>query len=139
VRHGSNVTDLLQSQLDYYRARAQEYDEWFLRQGRYDRGPELNRRWFEEIGQVRDWLSGWGDLGDVLELAAGTGLWTEVLLAQSRSIHCVDAAPEVIEINRARVAEWATPDLRGREHLSMATPPPLSHGVLRLPAFARPR
>jgi hypothetical protein len=29
--------DLLQEELAYYRARAGEYDEWFLRQGRYDR------------------------------------------------------------------------------------------------------
>ena len=31
---------LLDEQIAYYRARAQEYDEWFLRQGCYDRGPE---------------------------------------------------------------------------------------------------
>jgi hypothetical protein len=31
---------LLADQIAYYRARAGEYDEWFLRQGRYDRGLE---------------------------------------------------------------------------------------------------
>lgn len=31
---------LLAEQLAYYRARAGEYDQWFLREGRYDRGPE---------------------------------------------------------------------------------------------------
>ena len=41
--------DLLQQQIAYYRARAGEYDEWFLRQGRYDRGPDLNQRWFDEV------------------------------------------------------------------------------------------
>ena len=30
---------LLEGQLAYYRARAGEYDEWFLRTGRNDRGP----------------------------------------------------------------------------------------------------
>ena len=35
---------LLCEQIAYYRARAGEYDEWFLRQGRYDRGSELNHR-----------------------------------------------------------------------------------------------
>ena len=29
---------LLQEQVDYYRARAGEYDEWFFRTGRYDLG-----------------------------------------------------------------------------------------------------
>ena len=32
--------ELLGEQVEYYRARAEEYDEWFFRQGRYDRGPE---------------------------------------------------------------------------------------------------
>ena len=33
---------LLQEQIAYYRARAGEYDQWFLREGHYDHGPELN-------------------------------------------------------------------------------------------------
>lgn len=32
------TTDILQEQIQYYRDRASEYDEWFFRQGRYDRG-----------------------------------------------------------------------------------------------------
>ena len=35
---------ILQEQIDYYRARAAEYDEWFNRQGRYDRGPQANQQ-----------------------------------------------------------------------------------------------
>jgi len=46
----------LQEQIEYYRARANEYDEWFFRQGRYDRGPELNQRWFSEIELLRQAL-----------------------------------------------------------------------------------
>jgi 2-polyprenyl-3-methyl-5-hydroxy-6-metoxy-1,4-benzoquinol methylase len=99
------VSDLLQSQLEYYRARANEYDEWFLRRGRYDRGPELNNRWFSEIAEVRDWLTSRGDLGDVLELAAGTGLWTDRLVRQSRRIHCIDTAPEALDVNRSRLGQ----------------------------------
>jgi SAM-dependent methyltransferase len=34
----------LSRQLDYYRARAGEYDDWWFRTGRYDRGPEANAR-----------------------------------------------------------------------------------------------
>lgn len=91
-----------QQQIDYYRARAGEYDEWFLRQGRYDRGPEHNARWFEEAATVRERLTELGPLGRVLEMAAGTGIWTERLLLQAESVHCVDAAPETAEVNRAR-------------------------------------
>jgi len=33
---------LLAEQIAYYRDRAGEYDQWWFREGRYDRGPELN-------------------------------------------------------------------------------------------------
>jgi demethylmenaquinone methyltransferase/2-methoxy-6-polyprenyl-1,4-benzoquinol methylase len=93
----------LREQIEYYRARASEYDEWFLRQGRYDRGPEANARWFEEVAAVRAALGRFRPEGDVLELACGTGLWTEPLLATARSVTAVDAAPEVLELNRRRL------------------------------------
>jgi hypothetical protein len=32
--------NILQEQIQYYRDRAAEYDEWFFRQDRYDRGGE---------------------------------------------------------------------------------------------------
>ena len=49
-------TSLLAEQIAYYRARATEYDEWFLRLGRYDRGEEQNRQWFAEVEQAREAL-----------------------------------------------------------------------------------
>ncbi len=96
---------LLEGQLAYYRARAGEYDEWFLRRGRYDRGPEWNRRWFLELERVRQELDRFGPTGRVLELACGTGLWTVELARHAASITAVDASPEVLDINRARLQE----------------------------------
>jgi SAM-dependent methyltransferase len=96
---------LLQGQLDYYRARADEYDEWFTRQGRHDRGSERNRRWFYELERVRDELCTFRPTGDVLELACGTGLWTVELARHADSITAVDASPEVLDINRSRLGE----------------------------------
>jgi ubiquinone/menaquinone biosynthesis C-methylase UbiE len=96
---------LLAGQLAYYRARAEEYDEWFLRTGRHDRGPEWNRRWFLELERVRQELYQFGPEGRVLELACGTGLWTEELARHAASITAVDASPEVLDINRARLQE----------------------------------
>jgi SAM-dependent methyltransferase len=95
--------DLLNNQIDYYRARAQEYDEWFLRLGRYDRGPENNRHWFAEIATVRRALSIFRPDGDVLELACGTGIWTSLLLKHAAHITAVDASPEMLTLNRKRL------------------------------------
>jgi hypothetical protein len=55
------IETLLAEQVDYYRARAPEYDDWFLRRGRYDRGSARNRRWFEQVEVVRGRLEtlGW--------------------------------------------------------------------------------
>ena len=94
---------LVEQQISYYRARAPEYDEWFFRRGRHDRGDERNRAWFSEIEEVRDALEGFGPAGDVLELACGTGLWTEQLARYANRITAVDASPEVLAINRDRL------------------------------------
>ena len=97
--------ELLEGQLAYYRARAEEYDDWFLRRGRHDRGPEWNRRWFSELEDIRQELGRFGPAGRVLELACGTGLWTVDLARHATSVTAVDASPEVLEINRARLRE----------------------------------
>jgi ubiquinone/menaquinone biosynthesis C-methylase UbiE len=97
--------ELLEGQLAYYRARADEYDDWFLRRGRHDRGPEWNRRWFSELEDIRQELGRFGPTGRVLELACGTGLWTVELARHATSVTAIDASPEVLEINRARFRE----------------------------------
>ncbi len=92
-------------QISYYRARAPEYDEWFFRQGRHDRGEEWNRAWFSEVEDVREELSGFRPAGDVLELPCGTGLWTEQLARHADHITAVDASPEVLKLNRERLQD----------------------------------
>lgn len=95
--------ELIDDQIAYYEARAPEYDEWFLRRGRYDRGQELNEAWFGEVEEARKAVDGYRLEGDVLELAAGTGLWTEVLLRRARHVTAVDASPGALARNRERV------------------------------------
>jgi hypothetical protein len=55
----------VQQQVAYDQARDSEDDEWFLRQGRYDRGSAQNAPWFTEVTvsatanyfALRDWQS----------------------------------------------------------------------------------
>jgi demethylmenaquinone methyltransferase/2-methoxy-6-polyprenyl-1,4-benzoquinol methylase len=98
---------ILRDQIDYYRARAGEYDQWWFRTGRYDRGPEFNARWNAEVETVEHALDGWLAARrpqTVLELACGTGLFTRHLAPRVTRLTAVDASPEVIAINRGRVA-----------------------------------
>ncbi|MDQ2963684.1 MAG: class I SAM-dependent methyltransferase [Pseudomonadota bacterium] len=98
---------ILQDQIDYYRARAGEYDEWWFRTGRYDRGPEFNARWRAEIGTLETALDTWLTARrpqTLLELACGTGLFTRRIAPRVPHITAVDASPEVLAINRSRVA-----------------------------------
>src|SRR5262245_63498556 len=93
---------LLDEQLTYYRARAGEYDEWFLRTGRYDRGPAHRAEWFAEIAAVEAGLREAGPRGQALELACGTGLWTRHLVSLADRVTAIDGSPEVIALNRER-------------------------------------
>ena len=97
------MTDLLQHQIDYYRARAPEYDEWFYRLGRYDRGAAHTRQWQAEAQQVRDQLHRQAGFAHILELAPGTGIWTGELIQIAERVTALDASPEMIHINRAKL------------------------------------
>ena len=94
---------LLSEQIDYYAARAPEYDEWFFRRGRYDQGEDHKNRWEAEIKQVSEAMKGAFRGGDVLELACGTGLWTQLLAPLCNRVTAVDASPETINLCRERV------------------------------------
>ena len=96
---------LLTEQLDYYRARAGEYDRWWNREGRFDRGEEANARWFAEAAELEGVLERFDPRGDVLELACGTGLWTRHLVGYADTLTAVDGSEEVLAINRARVGD----------------------------------
>jgi len=100
-------TDILREQLDYYRARAGEYDEWWYRMGRYDRGAELNAAWHADTQAVEAALDAWLEARrprEALELACGTGLFTRRLAPRVQRLTAIDASPEALRINRARAA-----------------------------------
>jgi len=83
--------ELLAEQVEYYRRRAGEYDVTAY-------GDVTTAR--DRIARI---VAQMAPQGDVLELACGTGLWTEALAARARSLTAVDAAPETLAIARERV------------------------------------
>ncbi|TDB90459.1 class I SAM-dependent methyltransferase [Actinomadura sp. KC216] len=88
---GLDVERALREQIAYYRARAPEYD----------------REYAERSDDMRLLLPVFNEfpiVGNVLELACGTGQWTTLLAPRARSLTAVDAAPETIAIARERVA-----------------------------------
>jgi SAM-dependent methyltransferase len=96
---------VLREQQIYYNERAAEYDQWWLRTGRYDRGEEENAIWFAEQDEVRTAFAaaGWG--GDVVELAGGTGTWTLWLAERVAAVTVLDGSAEMIAINTNRLRE----------------------------------
>jgi ubiquinone/menaquinone biosynthesis C-methylase UbiE len=120
--------DLLAAQSSYYSARAREYDDWWHRRGRYDSGPEVNARWFRERARLFQAMTGAGLSGHVLELACGTGAWTERLAAQGLRVTAVDASAEMLALNRARVGDGTVEYVRA--DLFQWTPDRLYDGVV---------
>jgi ubiquinone/menaquinone biosynthesis C-methylase UbiE len=98
--------ELLSEQVAYYRARAPEYDQWWLRRsGRYALPGEERARWQAEIALLEQAFDEFAPRGEVLELACGTGLWTTRLVRFADRVTAVDASTEVMERNRAKLSE----------------------------------
>jgi demethylmenaquinone methyltransferase/2-methoxy-6-polyprenyl-1,4-benzoquinol methylase len=107
IAAGAEDGKLLDEQVDYYRARAAEYDAWWFRSGRFDRGAENNAAWQADVAVVERAVADMLALkrpSNVLELACGTGLFTRCLAPHVGALTAVDASPEVLDINRGRVA-----------------------------------
>jgi demethylmenaquinone methyltransferase/2-methoxy-6-polyprenyl-1,4-benzoquinol methylase len=86
----------------YYAARAAEYDDWYLRRGRYERGPIHDAAWNAELDAAGRWLDGLPIGGRIVELAAGTGWWSP-LLAGKGELWLSDAAEPPLERARERL------------------------------------
>jgi len=100
---------LLVEQLDYYRARAPEYEDWWYRRGAYRLLPRDWDRWRANVAAAEEYVDRFGPTGRILELACGTGLWTRRLARSASHLTAVDAAPEVLELNRSRLPAEAGP------------------------------
>jgi demethylmenaquinone methyltransferase/2-methoxy-6-polyprenyl-1,4-benzoquinol methylase len=116
-----SAPDLDRAMVEYYAARAPEYDDWYLRRGRYSHGPIHDAAWDAELDAAGRWLDALPLRGEIVDLAAGTGWWS-TLLAGKGELSLYDAAPETLERARERLLAhglrahlhvrdaWAEPD-----------------------------
>jgi ubiquinone/menaquinone biosynthesis C-methylase UbiE len=84
---------------EYYRQRAAEYDEVYLKPERQD-----------DLAQLRQLLPPLVAGRRVLEIAAGTGYWTAVLATSAASVTATDLNAETIAIAAQR--DYGTADVR---------------------------
>jgi hypothetical protein len=75
---------VLRQQLLYYALRAGEYDDAYLHTGLRDRGPSRSASWHAELARLQTAFDSVSLDGDIVELAAGTGAWTERLIRSHR-------------------------------------------------------
>ena len=106
------MSEILAEQKRYYAERAPEYDDWWYRRGRYTRDPERERRWLVDVAELEERLQRFAPRGDVLELAAGTGIWTRRLVAAADRVVAVDANAETLALNTP-AAELVVADIFG--------------------------
>ncbi len=109
MSHHVDADALLRSQIDYYRVHAPRYDDWWERRGSHDLGAEFNEAWFGEVERLYGALDEFGPSGDVLELAAGTGIWTTRLASHASSITALDASAETLERNARKLTNSDVP------------------------------
>jgi ubiquinone/menaquinone biosynthesis C-methylase UbiE len=78
---------------DYYAARASEYDRIYLK-------PERQA----DLRQIEQWLAEVFAGRSVLEIACGTGYWTQFYAPRCSRVLALDSAPETLSIAKPRVS-----------------------------------
>jgi SAM-dependent methyltransferase len=112
---------LLTSQIDYYRARAGEYDSTSPLTD--DAGSRA------ELAAA---LEAFAPRGRVLELACGTGEWTAELAKHASQLTAVDASSEMLALNRERVGR---PDVHYLHADLFTWTPPANYDVVFFSAW----
>jgi hypothetical protein len=131
-----NDKDLLSEQRAFYRARAPEYDEWWQRRGRYDRGDPETREWDRQVATVDAALASFAAVGNVLENGRRHRLVDRAACADCGCSHggrCVARGPRP----QSPPGGPTRRGLRHRRLVRLAPPADLRRGVLLVLALAR--
>jgi len=97
--------------VDYYSARADEYEQVYAK-------PERQ----EDICRLQDIIPAYFTGRHVLEIACGTGYWTRRIAPRASSVVACDLSPEVLALARARQAETFPVQFRNADAFAL-------HGV----------
>ena len=90
----SGASSACAEQLAYYRAVASEYEEHTID--------------VPGLDELLSAIDSFRPTGDVLELACGSGIWTERLLRSATTVTALDGAPEMLARARTRVGHSAS-------------------------------
>lgn len=104
-REQKPMNNIKDEQIAYYRARAQEYDQSLVGPGNPASNQPVADQFEGELALAANLLKQQGPFGEVLELACGTGIWTQILAARSNHLTALDAAPEMLAITRAKLGD----------------------------------
>ena len=96
---------MLDEQITYYRERAREYDASLNQPDRLAEAATRTAPLDQEFGAAMDALGRLGPFDEALELACGTGIWTAVALPHVAHLTALDAAPEMLELHRRKLAD----------------------------------
>ena len=99
----SELDSVLREQLLYYDQRGPEYDDAYRRRGQHDQGAATNESWNADMARLREHFDRVELGGDIVELAAGTGAWTERLVRRADSLTVIDGSTAMLAANRRRL------------------------------------
>ena len=112
----------------YYRSRASEYDQVYLK-------PERQA----DLRAIERWLPGKFADATVLEIACGTGYWTRFIAQSAANVVAVDTSPETMRIAGGRVPSGKVQFLVADAYNLPSNPWQVRRSVRRILVFPRPK
>jgi SAM-dependent methyltransferase len=79
-----------------------DWEDWYLRRGRFARGPVYDGAWSMELDEVTRWVDGLRLGGRIVQLGAGMGWWT-ALLAEKGEVWLYDDDDGSLDAARTRL------------------------------------
>ena len=101
---------ILEETKEYYRQRASQFADWHRHTGKYDGGLALDQSYLDEAQILFDALEADCLRGNVLEIASGTGIWTEAVIKTASAVTALDSSEEMLERCKSRLG--ANPKIR---------------------------